>query len=143
MRRPWTGVTRRAITSGARPVPPPRVCTVRSRRQTRRTETRSPYLRTLTATLPSGTMPAGGPASSPRSSREGYLLQEIQLVQHLPGAEGHAGERIIGHRDGEIGLLAQELVQPPEQGAATREHDAFVHDVGGQLRRCPLQTRAH
>src|SRR5207245_862019 len=68
-----------------------------------------------------------------RSGRDGHLLEQIELVEHLAGSERDAGERVLalGHR--QVGFLAQQVVKAAQQRPAAGQHDALVHDVGGQL----------
>src|SRR5690349_15150202 len=130
--RLWTGVTAMVTSSLARPVPPPRVWTVSRSRDTSSTASRMPYLRTLTAPSPSGPISAR-PARGRRSGGDRHLLQQLELVEDLPGSERHARQRIVTHRDRQIGLLPEQQVEAAQQGPAPGEHDALVHDVRGQL----------
>src|SRR5215470_20453709 len=140
VRTTCTGVVRIDSTSAARPVPPPRVCTVRSTRQTKSTTTRSPYLRTFTEGHPPGDRPSARGAGL---GRDRHLLQKIELIEHLAGAEGHARQRIVAHGDRQVRLLAEQEIQAAEQRTTTREHDALVHDVRRQLGRRALEAGAH
>src|SRR5260370_572714 len=72
-----------------------------------------------------------------------HFPQEIQMIQHLGGAECHTRQRIGGYGERQIGFLAEKLIQTSEQSAAAREHDPLVDDVRRQLRRRPLETRSH
>src|SRR5690349_2490328 len=133
-RRLWTGVTAIVTSSPARPVPPPRVWTVNSRRETSSTASRIPYLPTLTA--PSPLRPIGArPARGRRSGGDRHFLEKLQLVQNLAGAQRHAGQRIVADRDRQIRLLSQQQIEAAQQRSAAGEHDPLVHDVGGQLGR--------
>src|SRR5664280_1408050 len=67
------------------------------------------------------------------------LLEGLELLETLPASDGHAVQRITGHHDGHAGLLGEPTVQPVQEGAAPGQHDALLHDVGGQLRRGPVQ----
>src|SRR5690242_10510077 len=125
--RLWTGVTATVTRSPARPVPPPRVCTVRSSRDTSSTASRIPYLRTLTAPSPLRPISARL-ARGRRSGGDRHFLEKLELVQHLAGAERHAGEGVVPDRDREIRLLSQEQVQAAQQRASAGQHDALVHD---------------
>src|SRR5262245_51061140 len=89
----WKGVVTSESASAA-PLPlTPRVCTVRSSRQTATINSRSAYFRNLT----------DGPQGRDRGlRRDRDLLEEIHLVQDLAGAEGHAGQRIVANGDGEV-----------------------------------------
>src|SRR5207249_2009130 len=48
------------------------------------------------------------------------LFQEIELVEHSSGPERDARQRLVAWRHREVGLLAQEMIQTPEQRAARR-----------------------
>src|SRR5215471_7553797 len=123
-RRLCSGVTAIATSSPARPVPPPpRVCTVSSRKDTSSTATRIPYLRAFTAPSPLRPIDPGSPARGRRSGGDRHLLEKLELVQHLAGAERHAREGIVPDRDREVGLLPEEQIEPAEQRTAAREHD--------------------
>src|ERR1051325_1411182 len=114
-----TGVVTMASASEA-PAMCPRIWSVRSSRQT-------------AATVPSSTI-ARIFTVDPRtngSGRDGHLLEQVQLVEHLAGSQRHAGERILALRDRQVRFLAQEMIEAAQQRAAAREHDALVHDVGG------------
>src|SRR5207244_11746964 len=61
-------------------------------------------------------------------------VDRLELLQAPPRADGHAGERALGQVDGHLGLVAEALVEAGQRGAAAREADTAVHDVGGTLR---------
>src|SRR2546426_2811033 len=71
------------------------------------------------------------------------LAQEVEVIQHLPRAQDDRGLRVVRHRDGEAGLLAEALVEVLELRAAAGQDDSLVHDVRGQLRGGLLQSDAH
>src|SRR5215469_2400705 len=142
VRRLCTGVRARATRSPARAGPPPLVCTVKSRREVSSTALSSAYLRNLTRYHPSRRPSRSRReiAAALRGDRD--LLEELQLVEDLAGAEGDAGQRLVAHGDRQVRFLSQQQVEPAQQGAPARQHDALVHDVGGQLGGRPLQARA-
>src|SRR4051794_17446258 len=126
-----TGVVTTASASEA-PAMCPRIWSVRSSRQT-------------TATVPSRRS-ARIFTVDPRtngSGRDGHLLQQIELIQYLAGAEGDAGQRVLALRDRQVRFLAKQMIETAQQRAAAGEHDALVDDIGGQLGRRPLEARAH
>src|SRR5438309_173873 len=71
-----------------------------------------------------------------------HLFQKFELIEHLAHAERDARERVFTLRDGQVRLLAQQVVDAAEQRPPARDHDALVHDIGRELRRGPLQARA-
>src|ERR687895_1570340 len=81
-------------------------------------------------------LPARRPSAPP--ARSGILVgavDRLELLEAAARAHRHAGERRLGQVGGHLRLVAQALVEPLQQRAAAREHDAAVHDVAGQLRR--------
>jgi hypothetical protein len=63
----------------------------------------------------------------------------LEVLEDLAGAEHHAGERVLRHPNVEVRHLAQEQVQPTQQGSTAGQEDSAVHDIGGQLGGCALQ----
>src|SRR5581483_498081 len=59
------------------------------------------------------------------------------------GTEGHGDERLLGDVHGHAGLMTQALVETLEQGAATGQDDAPIHDVAGQLGRSLVEGGAY
>ena len=55
------------------------------------------------------------------------------LVQTFAGPEHDARKRVGGDVDGHAGLARDQAVQSAQEGAAAGQHDAAVHDVGGQF----------
>src|SRR5512137_513918 len=84
------------------------------------------------------------PPLAPRrsASDEGDLLQELQVVEHLARPEDDGRQRVLGDEDGQLGLLADPLIQVLEQRAAAGQDDAPVDDVRRELGRRPLQGDA-
>jgi 4-amino-4-deoxy-L-arabinose transferase-like glycosyltransferase len=68
--------------------------------------------------------------------------QRVQMVQRLPGADGHAGQGRLGAVHRHPGLLRDQIVEAADQGAAAGQQDPIASDVGGQLRRSLLQRVA-
>src|SRR5215470_9235782 len=127
-----TGVVTTASASEASPARP-RICSVRSIRQTPAMMPSSANARILTST----------PWRLLRLRGDRDLLQQIELVQHLARPERDARQRIFARRHRQVGLLPQQVIEAPEQRAAARDHDAFVHDVGCELWRRALQAGAN
>ena len=71
------------------------------------------------------------------------LPQQVEVRQHLAGAEHDRRQRILGHRERQAGLLAQPLVEILQHRAAAGQHDAAIDDVGRQLGRRALERDAH
>src|SRR2546427_8657864 len=84
----------------------------------------------------------GGMHGGSSRSVDRDLAQEVEVIQHLPRAQDDRGLRVVRHRDGEAGLLAEALVEVLELRAAAGQDDSLVHDVRGQLRGvCSKATR--
>src|SRR3569833_2512971 len=74
---------------------------------------------------------------------ESYLVQggikdalhPAGMFEHLAAPDSHAGERVVGDRHRQAGLVADLGVQAAQQRAPAGQHDALVGDVGGQNRR--------
>src|SRR5438034_980068 len=77
------------------------------------------------------------------TSVQADLAEQVEVGEHLSRPQHHRGERVLGHRDGQPRLLAQQAVQVLEQGAPPREDDPAVHDVGGELGGRALQGHPH
>src|SRR3954471_11213086 len=60
-------------------------------------------------------------------------MDRVELLEAAPGADGDAGQRRLGEVHGHVRLVAQPLVEAEQQRAAAGEHDAAIHDVGGEL----------
>ncbi|MNE27567.1 hypothetical protein D3C80_1209830 [compost metagenome] len=61
------------------------------------------------------------------------------MLQHLAAADGDAGQGIVSDLNRQTGMVADLDVQAAQQGAAARQHDALVGDVGSQFRRGRFQ----
>ncbi len=61
----------------------------------------------------------------------------------LPVPKCHAVERFVRDGHGQTCLLAQRQIQIAQQCAAPGQHNAPVHDISGQIRRCRLQRGHH
>src|SRR5690606_11446386 len=72
-----------------------------------------------------------------------HLLQRLELLDALAGAERHAVQRVLGDVDRHAGLTAQPFVEAAQQRSAAGQDDAPVHDVAGQLRRAFVEGRLH
>src|SRR5688572_4793979 len=95
-----TGVVKIASASEA-PAARPRICKVRRSRQT-------------PATMPSNTSARILTVNPPRLRGDRDLLQQIELVRDLAGAERHARQRILTRRHRKVCLLPQQVVEPAE-----------------------------
>src|SRR5215831_5963996 len=71
--------------------------------------------------------------------RHEYLAKRVKVLHALAGSQHHRIERVVGQVDGHAGLLAQALVEPAKEGAATGQSDAPVHDITGQFGRALVQ----
>src|SRR4051812_23836374 len=56
-------------------------------------------------------------------------MDRLELLERPAGADGDAGQRRLRAVRRHLGLLAQALVEPLQERAPAREHDAAVHDV--------------
>ena len=68
-------------------------------------------------------------------------VDRLELLEAAAGADRDAGERGLGEVHGHLGLVAEALVEPGQERAAAGEHDAAVHDVGGELGRRLVERR--
>ena len=99
-----------------------------------------------TATVPSSTI-ARIFTFDPRSYRTQagmatfFSRSSSSSTLPVPSATQDSGSSPCG--DGQVRLLPQQMIETAQQRAAAGEHDALVDDVRRQLRRRPLQTRAH
>src|SRR5215472_9432489 len=71
-----------------------------------------------------------GPA---RASLERNLTQQPEIAQHSAGAQNYVGQRVISDGYRQPGFFANPLIQILEQRAPSRQHDAPVADIGGEL----------
>src|SRR3954452_13184365 len=62
-------------------------------------------------------------------------VDRLELLEGAAGADRDTRQRRLRAVRGHLGLVAQALVEPLQQRAAAREHDAAVHDVRRQLGR--------
>jgi hypothetical protein len=67
----------------------------------------------------------------------------VDFLHSVAGAQGHAQQGLLGHRDRQAGGLAQDSVHVRQHGAAAGEDDALVDDVGGQFGRGVLEADLH
>src|SRR5215217_6836365 len=67
------------------------------------------------------------------------FLSDSNSSMHLPEPKATECSGSSGHVDRHAGLVLEPLVEAAEQGPAAGEHDALVHDVGGQLGRGAVQ----
>src|SRR4051794_6116095 len=67
------------------------------------------------------------------------LVDGLELLEAASTPDRDAGEWRFGPVGRHLGLFAKALVEALKEAAAAREHDAAVHDVGGELRRGPVQ----
>ena len=51
------------------------------------------------------------------------------MLEHLAAAQRHAGQRIIGDRDGQAGMVANFQIQTAQLGAAAGQHDALIGNI--------------
>src|SRR5579864_3858749 len=85
------------------------------------------YLRQLSPTADSRSLPA--------ILVERDAAQQIDVGQHLSGAEHHRRQRIFGQLHRQSRFVAEAPVELFQQGAAAGEDDSAIVDVGGELRR--------
>src|SRR5918999_2437062 len=57
----------------------------------------------------------------------------LELLERAARPHCNTRERGLGAVGGHLRLVPQALVEPLEEQAAAGQHDAAVHDVGGQL----------
>src|SRR5439155_18776297 len=63
----------------------------------------------------------------------------VELLERLSGPAGDRGQRLVGDRHRQPGLLAEQPVQAGQQRAAADEHQAAVGNVSRELGRRPLE----
>src|ERR687892_2578458 len=63
----------------------------------------------------------------------GGAVDDLELLQAAARSHGDAGERGFGELNRHLGLFAEPLLEPGEEGAAACEDDPAVHDVRRQL----------
>src|SRR5215203_6106834 len=61
------------------------------------------------------------------------LPEQIEVREHLAGAEYDCRQRILGDLHRQSGFVTQTLVEPLQQRAAAAQHDATIADVGREL----------
>src|SRR5690606_18029319 len=83
------------------------------------------------------------PSTLPDYLRYRDVFEETQLVEHLARAHDDGGQGVFADHDRQTRLLAQQDVEVAQEGAASRQHDALVDDVGRELRRTALETDPH
>src|SRR5579871_3434391 len=71
-----------------------------------------------------------------------YFSQQLEVAEHLAGAQYNAAQRVVGDGHRQAGFFADALVEIFQQRAASGEDDASVADIGGELRRRPLKRDA-
>src|SRR5258708_7940857 len=76
------------------------------------------------------------------SEVRGGAVELVDIVEELPGAVGHGGERVVRDDDGQAGLFGKELVDAADERAAAGHDKAAVHQVGGKLGRAALERGA-
>src|SRR4051812_9804017 len=62
-------------------------------------------------------------------------VDRVELLQRPAGADGDAGERALGQVHRHLRLGADPVGQALKQRSPAGEHDAAIHDVGGELGR--------
>src|SRR6185312_5109162 len=81
-------------------------------------------------------IPRAGPSPAPAVAGGAVgAVDRLELLQRAARADRDAGQRGLGEMRGHLRLLAQALVEALKQRAPAGQHDAAVHDVGGELRR--------
>ena len=59
----------------------------------------------------------------------------LEILEHAASSGGNAGERVLGHEDGQARGVADDEVKMLEQRTTTRHNDAFIDDVTREFRR--------
>src|SRR5258707_14658228 len=70
-----------------------------------------------------------------------HLTQRLEVLHALAGAEDHGVERTVGDVHRHPRLLADPLVEAPQQGTAAGKGDAAVHHGARQLGRALVEGR--
>src|SRR3954447_11952598 len=83
-----------------------------------------------------------GPDATSRDARSPPLMAPLGRLQHAAellflqrtaGAERDAGERVVGHCDGQAGLVAKDFVEALQQGATAGQHNPLIANIRGEL----------
>ena len=74
-------------------------------------------------------------------ARARAAVDRLELLEAAARADRDARQRRLGEVRRHVRLVAQALVEPVQQRAAAGEHDAAVHDVGGELGRRLVERR--
>src|SRR5438552_12936777 len=74
-----------------------------------------------------------GPPRLPAGRAHQDPLQDLELLEALPGADRHRGQGVLGDVDRHARLVLEPLVEAAQERAAAGEHDPLVHDVGREL----------
>src|SRR5512143_2987989 len=56
-------------------------------------------------------------------------------MDHLPDADYHSQQGVLGEDDGQAGLLLDQKIYASKQGPAARKYDAPVNYISGKFRR--------
>src|SRR5687768_9804971 len=79
------------------------------------------------------TRPYKSTSIASKLGRHRDLLEQVDLLEGHACTDHRAADRFFGVEHREAGLFAQEHVEVPEERGATREDDAAIDDVTGQL----------
>ena len=63
-----------------------------------------------------------------------HILENIDIVKGLACAHDHGGKRIVDNSDGQIGLVAQKLIEALQERAAAGLDNPIVHDTDAAIR---------
>src|SRR5262245_2231762 len=80
---------------------------------------------------------------APRGAAAVRAVDHLELLEAPARADRHAREGTLGEVDGDLRRVPDALVEPLQEGPASGEDDAPIHDVGGELRRRLVERRLH
>jgi hypothetical protein len=83
------------------------------------------------------------PRASPASASLGETGVQTRLFQTSACANGDARQGLLGDRDSEASFGLQAAIDATQKRAAADEHQASLHHIRRQFRRCPLERRPH
>ena len=78
-----------------------------------------------------------------RRARLRFVRWMTSNLEASPRPHCDAGQRAVREVHGDLGLVADALVEALQERTAAGEHDAAVHDVGCELGRRLVERRLH
>src|SRR5258708_1663930 len=73
---------------------------------------------------------------------DGHPPEQLEIRQHLAGAQDHAGQGFLGDGDGQSGFFANPPIQILEQRSAAGQYNPLIADIGAEFRGSALEDHA-